>query len=416
MTAPVRRPHVLALIQAGGKGSRMDVLTRERPKPALPFAGSFRLIDFPLSNLRNSDIDQVWLSVQYLARVLADVVAHGKPWDLDRLRGGFKLIMPEQGAGDLVEDGFASGNAEDLLSNADEIAAENADALLVLSADHVYRLDYRDVVAAHLESGAECTVVTTEVSPEEVRHHATVTSDHSGLVTEVANKPEHPSTTTVATEVFVYTPGPLLEVLGELHRDLSREAAGRDRAAAALGDFGEHLLPALVARGRVHAYPLEGYWRDLGRPEAYVAAHRELLHEDTGLFTAGWPIITHASPREASRITGDGRVVDSLLADGCRIEGSVRDSVLGSGVWVARGARIRDSVIFDDVVIEQDARVDWAVVDSGVSIGAGAVVGGANPGQVITDEGITLIGKDSVVGARARVRRGGRLEPGSTAD
>lgn len=415
MTGQVHRARVLALIQAGGKGSRMDVLTRERPKPALPFAGSFRLIDFPLSNLRNSDIDDVWLSVQYLGRVLADVVAHGKPWDLDRLRGGFKLIIPEQGAGDLVEDGFVSGNAEDLLSNADEIAAENADALLVLSADHVYRLDYREVVAAHLDSGAECTVVTTEVGPEEVGHHTTVTSDATGRVTEVANKPEHPSTSIVATEVFVYTPGPLLEVLGELHRDLSRES-GREGAAPELGDFGDRLLPALVARGRVRAYPLEGYWRDLGRPEAYLAAHRELLETDTGLFSPGWPIITNAGPREASRITADGRVTDSLLADGCHIEGSVRHSVLGPGVRVSRGAQVRDSVIFDDVVIEEDARVDWAVVDSGVRIGPGAKIGAANPKQEMTPEIITLIGKDSEVGAQARIPRGGRLEPGSTTD
>ncbi len=416
MTAPARRPHVLALIQAGGKGSRMDVLTRETPKPALPFAGSYRLVDFPLSNLRNSDVDTVWLSVQYLARELADVVGNGKPWDLDRLRGGFALIMPEEGAGDLVDDGFVNGNAEDLLRNAEQIAAENADAVIVLSADHVYRLDFRDVVAAHLETGAECTIVTTEVSLDDARHHATVTSDRRGVVTGFDYKPERPRTGVVATEVFVYDPKPLLEVLGELHRGLSRNPTQEGSAATALGDFGERLLPALVDRGRVHAYPLPGYWRDLGRPDTYLAAHRELLQHDTDLFTADWPIVTNTEAHEATRVTAAGRVADSLLAGGCLIEGTVSRSVLGPRVRVEPGARIRDSVVFGEVTIEAGARVDWAVVDRGVRVGRGAKVGAANPKESVDPELITLIGRDCSVKPGAVVGRGGRLEPGSTAD
>src|ERR671916_690828 len=158
-----KRPRILALIQAGGQGGRMDVLTRETPKPALPFAGGYRLIDFPLSNLRNSGVDDVWLSVQFRAQDLADAVGNGKPWDLDRHHGGFKLLVPQQGGGSRADDGFVSGNAEELLQNRDAIRAFAPDALVVMSADHVYRLDYAEVVAGHLCRGAECTVVTTEV-------------------------------------------------------------------------------------------------------------------------------------------------------------------------------------------------------------------------------------------------------------
>jgi glucose-1-phosphate adenylyltransferase len=205
-------PRVLALLQAGGAGSRMDVLTRETPKPALPFAGAFRLIDVPLSNLRNSGLNDVWVSVQYLAQVLTDVMANGKPWDLDRHRGGFRVIMPEQ-AGPPSEEGFVSGNAEELLSNRDAIRRHGADAVLVLSADHVYRLDYAEVVAEHLRRGAECTVVTTEVSPADAAHHAVMIIDDDGRASRVDYKPEEPAASTVATEIFVYDPAALIEVL-----------------------------------------------------------------------------------------------------------------------------------------------------------------------------------------------------------
>ena len=262
----------------------MDVLTRETPKPALPFAGSFRLIDVPLSNLRNSGISDVWVSVQYLGQSLSDAMANGKPWDLDRHHGGFRVIMPEQ-AGPPSEEGFVSGNAEELLSNRDAIRRHGADAVLVLSADHVYRLDYAEVVAEHLSRGAECTVVTTEVSLADASHHAVMIVDDDGRVRRVDYKPEEPATATVATEVFVYDPVALIEVLEELHRTMSASAGADDAAAtdnepedgSALGDFGEHLLPAMIERGRTYGYPLPGYWRDLGRPETYLAAHRDLL-------------------------------------------------------------------------------------------------------------------------------------------
>ena len=189
MNPPAHPPRILALVQAGGAGSRMDVLTRELPKPALPYAGAFRLIDVPLSNLRNSGVSDVWVSVQYLGQALTDVMANGKPWDLDRHRGGFRVIMPEQ-AGTPAEEGFVSGNAEELLSNRDAIRRHRADAVVVLSADHVYRLDFAEVVAEHLRLDAECTVVTTEVTPEDAGHHAVVITDGDGRVERVDYKPE----------------------------------------------------------------------------------------------------------------------------------------------------------------------------------------------------------------------------------
>jgi glucose-1-phosphate adenylyltransferase len=410
---------VLALLQAGGAGSRMDVLTRETPKPALPFAGAFRLIDIPLSNLRNSGISDVWVSVQYLGQLLSDVMANGKPWDLDRHHGGFRVIMPEQ-AGPPSETGFVSGNAEELLSNRDAIRRHGAEAVLVLSADHVYRLDYAEVVAEHLRRGAECTVVTTEVGLADATHHAVMIIDDDGRVDRVDVKPEEPATATVATEIFVYDPTALIEVLDELHRATSVAAtANTDNEpedGSALGDFGEHLLPAMIERGRTYAYPLTGYWRDLGRPEAYLAAHRELLSGEMALFAPDWPITTTVERRAPARLHRGCSVADSMIADGCEIFGSVRNSVLGPGVVVEPGGQVRDSVVFADVTVRSAATVDWSIVDRGTEIGTGAKVGNGNPQEVLEPEMLALLGADCRVAPGAHVPRGSRLEPGTIAD
>jgi glucose-1-phosphate adenylyltransferase len=418
-------PRVLALLQAGGAGSRMDVLTRETPKPALPFAGAFRLIDVPLSNLRNSGLNDVWVSVQYLAQVLTDVMANGKPWDLDRHRGGFRVIMPEQ-AGPPSEEGFVSGNAEELLSNRDAIRRHGADAVLVLSADHVYRLDYAEVVAEHLRRGAECTVVTTEVSPADAAHHAVMIIDDDGRASRVDYKPEEPAASTVATEIFVYEPAALIEVLEELHRSMSAAAGSSSDGTAstenepedgsALGDFGEHLLPAMIERGRTYGFPLPGYWRDLGRPETYLAAHRELLADEVSLFAPDWPITTTVEKRAPARLHRGCSVADSMISDGCEIHGSVRTSVLGPGVVVEAGAQVRDSVIFADVTVRSAATVDWSIVDRGTEIGTGAKVGNGNPHEVLEPERLALLGADCRIAPGAHVPRGSRLEPGTVAD
>jgi len=390
----------------------MDVLTRETPKPLLPVAGSFALIDFPLSNLRNSGIEDVWLSVQFLAQTVGDAVGNGKAWDLDRNVGGFKLLVPQEGGGAVVGAGFAGGNAEELLLQRDQIRAFAPDALVVLSADHVYRLDYAEVVAEHRRRGAECTVVTTQVDLEEAGQHAVVTTDAAGTVTNFVNKPDAPESSTVATEVFVYSPGPLLEVLEELHREL----AGRpDPDPAGLGDFGDHLLPALVARGKTVSHPLEGYWRDLGRPETYVAAHRDLLGGELPLLSdPAWPVRTNRAPRPPAHVAAGAEITDSLLSGGCRIEGTVIRSVLGPGVDVAPGAVVRDCVVFADATVGPDARLDWAVVADGVRIGPRAILGAPAEAQPEPDR-LVLVGRDSQLGEGVAVPPGARLEPGSAA-
>jgi glucose-1-phosphate adenylyltransferase len=407
---------VLAIVQAGGAGSRMDVLTRERAKPGLPFAGVYQLVDFPMSNLRHSRIEDVWLSVQYQADSLDEQVANGRPWDLDRDAGGFRLLPPQQG-GSPDADGFASGNADELFRIRDQIASAGPDLTMVLSSDHVYRLDLNDVIETHRRKRAECTVVTTEVSRAEASHHATVEANRLGRVTHFAYKPSRPSTGVVATEIFLYDTSTLLDVLDQLHRELSQLSPG-DAVEAdenGLGDFGEHLLPRLVDRGRTFAHAMPGYWRDLGRPETYLAAHQDLIRGETDLFSDPvWPILARIPQRSPAVVCAGARVEDSLLSPGCRVLGTVRRSVLGPGVTIEKGAKVTDSVLFADVTLQEGASVSWSIVDRAVVVESGATVGGQPRSRSLKPEEITLVGRDSRIGAGASVPRGGRLEPGTT--
>lgn len=407
------RDHILALIQAGGAGGRMDVLTRERAKPALPFAGVYQLVDFPLSNLSHSGITDVWLSVQFQGAALEEQVANGRPWDLDRTYGGLRLLMPLEGTGTLDEEGFARGNADELFRVRAQIAAARPEVLLVLSADHVYRFDYLEAVATHRRAGAECTVVTTQVDLAEAGDHATVEHDDAGRVTAFVDKPENPSTSTVATEIFVYDPAALVEVLEDLHRELSGES---DPGDTGLGDFGDHLLPRLVERGRVVVHEMPGYWRDVGQLHHYLRAHQDVLTADVGVLAEpGWPILTRQPQRVAARILSGADVVDSMVSPGARVAGTVHRSVLGPGVVVEKGAVVRDSVIFADSVVHADARVDWTIIDSGCVVGAGASVGDPEAAATEKPDEVTVVGRSSRVGPGVRIEGGGRLEPGTTA-
>ena len=404
------RNRILAIIQAGGSGGRMDVLTRERAKPTLPFAGVYQLVDFPLSNLAHSGIDEVWLSVQFQGASIEEPVANGRPWDLDRSRGGLRLLMPQEGPGSGDEDGFARGNADELFRIRDRIRTAEPEVVIVLSADHVYRFDYMDAVRTHRERDAECTIVTTEVPLEEAGDHATVESDDAGRVTGFAYKPEQPSTSTVATEIFVYDPDVLVPVLEELHRERSGES---DEGDTGLGDFGETLVPRFVDRGRTVVHALPGYWRDLGQPHLYLAAHQEVLLDDQGLFDdRDWPILTRQPQRVPARVHAGARVEDSLVSPVADVRGVVRRSVLGPGVRVEEGAVVRNSVVFADSVVEKNAQVDWSILDEGCVVAAGVVVGDEDARGTERPDDITIVGRDSRVGSD--VGLGARLEPGTT--
>jgi glucose-1-phosphate adenylyltransferase len=392
------------MVLAGGQGSRMEVLTEERAKPAMPFAGVYRLIDLPMSNLRNSGLTDVWVLAQYEVQSVIDALAHGRPWDLDRTRGGLRIITPQQ---ERDSADWHEGNADALYKTRDLIRQFDPDVLLVLSADHIYRLDYNEAIAAHLQHEAEVTVVTTQVPQDQASNHAVVEAGKDGVITGFAYKPEEPSTDIVATEVFVYSPDVLLSTLESLVADLG------DDEGTNLEDFGHHLLPALVERGKAFEFRLPGYWKDVGRPEAYFAAHMDLLaeHPELQLDDPAWPIFTLDHQRMPARIAAEATIDNALISPGCVVRGTVRNAVLGPGVIVEAGATVENSVVLHDVAVRENAQVRYAIVDRSAEIGKGATIGDAPEGDSPTTDELVLVGMGAKVHGRRKVRPGERVDP-----
>ena len=376
----MRFPRILAVILAGGTGGRLGSLTDHRAKPAMPVAGSYNLIDISLSNLHNSGFGDVWIVEQYKPQSLNDQLVSGRPWDLDRTNGGLRVLPPFQGG---EGEGFAQGNADALYRQVDYIREFDPDLVLVLSADHLYRLDFRDVVQTHQQSGAALTVVTTRVEHNPGDHGVVEVSD-DGAVTGFEYKPEKPATDLVAAEIFLYDADVLLDSLEKLVK--------RD---GQLEDYGDQLIPYLVENTKVVEHRLPGYWRDMGTPQSYHQAHMDLI-EGHGLDfdDEQWPILS-ASPRRLPAYIGrDAAVRESLLAPGARVDGSVRRSVLSAGTVVEAGAEVDSCVLLDGVTVRSGARLANLVVDSGAVIGAGRKLDGAHEDP---EKGVAVVARDSKV-------------------
>ena len=260
------KPRTLTIVLAGGAGGRLDLLTRDRAKPAVPYGGTHRLIDFPLSNCLHSGITDVWVVEQFNAASLSDHLSNGRPWDLDRTTGGLLVLHPQRGS---EREGWHQGTADALWRQAGLIRQFSPDALVVVSADAVYRLDYERVVAEHHESGATATMVTTEVDESDAGRYGVV-QVADGKVTDYAYKPDRPTSRLVCNEVFVFEPRRVLELLDELG-----EKAGDD----GLEDLGDDLLPRIVDEGGAREHRMTSYWRDVGTVDAYWESHQDLLSD-----------------------------------------------------------------------------------------------------------------------------------------
>lgn len=408
-----RRGEVLALVQAGGQGSRMDVLTRERAKPALPYGGVHRLIDFALSGLVHADLADVWVSLEYQVTSIDDYLSGGRPWSLDRNRGGFRRIVPQTGTGPATESGFAYGNGDLLLRMSADLEGFGAPTLVVCSADHVFNMDLGPVVEEHVASGRTATVMTSEVSKKDASDNVVVVAGRNGQVTGIEHKPSRPSTGTVATEIFVYDTEALLGTLHDLRRELSGEQDEDADGDSGIGDFGEHLLPRLVEGGKVAAVPLTGYWRDVGQPGLYLQSHRDLLRGKVDVFDhPGRPVISHWPDRPAARVRASGSCHDSLLSPGADVSGLVVGSVLGPGVVVEKGAEVHDSVVMEDCVIRAGGVVRTTVLDERCEVASRSRVGTQPSRRSAHDDDLVLVGCDSTVAGE--VAAGARLEPGSS--
>ncbi|WP_035778873.1 sugar phosphate nucleotidyltransferase, partial [Arthrobacter sp. 35/47] len=347
-------------------------LTDSKAKPVVPVGGTYRLIDIPLSNLHHSHISDVWVVEQYQPKSINDHLANGRPWDLDRTNGGLRVLPPFQGEHGA---GFAAGNADGLYRQAEFIREFDPELVLVLSADHLYRLDYRDVVSTHRKAGAALTMVTVEYDGDASQHG--VVESERGLVTGFQYKPEDPRSSVVAAEIFLYSTDVLLDTLAYLHE--------RD---GELQDYGDQLIPHLVENGTVADHRLDSYWLDLGTPENYHRAHMDLLSGAGLAFDdPAWPILS-ASPRRLPAFVADSaRVASSLLSPGARIAGAVTNSVIGPDVVVEEGAVVEHSVVLDRARIPAGAVLRSVIVDADAQLDPGAAIGEAGSVTVVDANG-----------------------------
>lgn len=360
-------PRVLLLVLAGGQGSRLGPLTDGQAKPSLPVGGTHRLVDLALSNAVNSGLSDVWVIAQFHPHALEAHLAKGRPWDLDRTRGGLRVVAPFQADGQRA-GGFAEGNADALVRNWPAIAAFDPDVLLVASADHLVAMDLAATVVAHLDRGSDATVVTTTLPRGEDASRYLVVQTRGDKVSSVDYKPDDPRGREVGTEVFAYRPDVLVE---HLHALDDKEG---------LGDYGERLLPALVEAGAVGAVHHDGYWRDLGTPEAYLDGNLDLIGPGAKirLDDPAWPIFTAMPVRSPALVRAGAELERAWLAPGADVAGTVVHSIIGPGARVERGAVVRHSVVMADAVIRRGAHVMRTVVGDAVIVGHGSQLGAAN--------------------------------------
>ncbi|MBQ8351086.1 MAG: glucose-1-phosphate adenylyltransferase [Clostridia bacterium] len=383
-----KRKECVAMLLAGGQGSRLYTLTEKTAKPAVPFGGKYRIIDFPLSNCINSGIDTVGVLTQYQPLALNEYIGNGQPWDLDRSSGGVMVLPPYQG-----KDGAAwyKGTANAIYQNLTFIERYDPDYVLILSGDHIYKMDYSALIAAHKEREADCTIAVIDVPIEEASRFGIMNTDADGRIIEFEEKPKNPKSTNASMGIYLFS------------RDALREYLIRDEnTPGSANDFGKNIIPAMLNDGkRLFAYGFSGYWKDVGTIKSLWDANMDLLGEEpTYNLHDRWFRIYSRTPALPPHFIGEGSSVhNAVITEGNNIYGTVENSVLFSGVTVEAGATVRDAVIMQGCTIKSGATVQYAILDSEVVVGEGAVVGEKCDGEqliAVVGNGVHVLPGDSI--------------------
>ena len=399
----------LVLILAGGVGTRLNILVKPRAKPAVPFAGIYRIIDFSLSNAMNSGLSQVGVLTQYKPLSLMNHIGTGEPWDFSGRTRGVKILPPSTGFRDAD---WYRGTADAIRQNLTFVKAHPSDEVVILSGDHVYQMDLVPLIDFHRRRRADATVAMMVVDESQIHQFGTGITDDSGRIVEWEEKPEKPRTNLASMGIYVFNTPYLLDLLAEDREEV---------------DFGIHLIPRAIGRDQIFAYPFEAYWRDVGTVDSYWQAHMDLIDDHSSIPSLeSWGVRTNiettgmVADYTPAEFSAGSRVSRSLISAGCIIQGTVVNSVLSPGVIVKRGAEVRDSIIFHDCRIEQGATVDYAIVDKKVKINRGATVGqgeGTGTANRLYPKhlscGITLVGKEAVLPAGLEVGRNCIIQPWS---
>lgn len=386
------KQEIIAMLLAGGQGSRLGVLTRNLAKPAVPYGGKYRIIDFPLSNCVNSGIETVGVLTQYQPLELNDYIGSGRPWDLDSNRGGVHVLPPYQRSrgGD-----WYKGTANAIYQNIPFIERYHPDYVAVLSGDHIYKMDYSKMLAFHKEHNAACTIAVMQVPMDEASRYGIMNTNPDQSIYEFEEKPAHPKSNNASMGIYIFT-------WSKLRAYLEQDEHNPDSS----NDFGRDVLPAMLANGeRMFAYPFEGYWKDVGTIGSLWDANLDLLNPNAQLDLSDptWKIYTRNFALPPHYISGEAEVQNSLVAEGCNIYGSLDFSILFGGVTVKKGASVEYSIVMPGAVIEEGAVVRYAIVAENAVIGRDAHVGGRPEETKKSEWGIAVVGGGVTIGAGARV-------------
>ncbi len=372
-----RKKECVTMLLAGGQGSRLYALTSNTAKPAVSFGGKYRIIDFTLSNCINSGLDTVGILTQYRPLALNEYIGNGLSWDLDRMYGGVKILPPYQGkqGGD-----WYRGTANAIYQNLEFIDRYDPEYVVILSGDHIYKMNYAAMLEYHKKMNADCTIAVIEVPLEEASRFGIMSTYDDGRIFKFSEKPKNPDSTKASMGVYIFNKKKLFDYLIADEKDENSS-----------NDFGKNIIPKMLESGeRMFAYPFVGYWKDVGTLSSLWEANMDLLGEDPALVLndESWRIYSSHSPHSPQYIGGEAVIENSSITEGCEIYGTVKNSVLGAGVTVAPGAAVIDSVIFDGVTIEAGAQINYAILDTNIKVGAGAVVGVPRDSA----EGLAVIG------------------------
>lgn len=372
------KKEIVAMVLAGGQGSRLKLLTKNNAKPAVPFGGKYRIIDFPLSNCTNSGIDTVGVLIQYKPQILNNYIGIGRAWDLDRNFGGISLLPPY-----MQENGgwWYKGTANSIYQNMDFIEEYDPDYVLILSGDHIYKMDYNKMLKYHKEHNADATIAVIDVSLEEASRFGIMNVDENKRIYEFEEKPAHPKSTLASMGIYIFNWKALKQALIE-----------DEQNSSSTNDFGKDIIPKMLGENRkLMAYPFKGYWKDVGTIESLWEANMDLINEDIDfdIYDKNWKIYSQAPNKPGQVIGENAKIKNSLITEGCVVKGEVENSVLFSGVYIEEGAKITNSVIMCDTKIGRNSKVDKAIFGRKVTIGDNLEIAGKSE--------ILLIEEDRVV-------------------
>ena len=376
----------IAMLLAGGQGSRLYVLTSDVAKPAVPFGGKYRIIDFPLSNCTNAGIDTVGVLTQYKPLDLNSYIGSGKPWDLDRMDGGVHILPPYMQEGE--KGSWYKGTANAIYQNIGFVDMYDPDYVVILSGDHIYKMNYSKMVDAHKAAGAACTISVLEVPWDEASRFGIMAVDENDNIVEFQEKPKEPKSNLASMGIYVFTWKKLREYLIRDEADTSSS-----------NDFGKNIIPNMLAAGeKMIAYRFDGYWKDVGTLESLWDANMDMLSRgEQDLLESSWPIYSRIPSAPPAFMGKLAKVAHSVMTQGCDVSGSVFNSVLSDNVVVEEGADVQYSVLMPGVTVKRGAVVKYAILGENVQIGAGATVGGDPMDYDPNVWGISVIGPGGVI-------------------